>query len=199
MRTLYSSEIAAALCARIARGETLAEIVRAPGMPSRRTVSSWLTGRPEFAAQYRRAKEARTALGIATTGRPTDYSPELVMQICDRMLEGQSLRRICAAEGMPTRSVVLEWLARHPEFRVHYAWAREIQLQILMDEVLEIVDDPTLTPSEKRVRMDGRKVLVAIMMPKKYVARPAAEPLPGKPALSDTELDTYLRAQMDAP
>ena len=49
-------------------------------------------------------------------GRPTDYTLELATLICERMVEGETLRKICADDDMPHRSTVFRWLMRHPEF-----------------------------------------------------------------------------------
>ena len=49
-------------------------------------------------------------------GRPTDYTPELATLICERMVEGETLRKICADDEMPNRSTVFRWLVKHQEF-----------------------------------------------------------------------------------
>jgi Bacteriophage Sf6, terminase small subunit-like len=49
---IYSPEIADELCALLAEGRSLRQITEMPGMPSRRTVTSWLTRYPEFREKY---------------------------------------------------------------------------------------------------------------------------------------------------
>jgi Bacteriophage Sf6, terminase small subunit-like len=77
----------------------------------------------------------------ANCTRPAEYSQELAMQIHDRLVEGQSLRTICADPVMPDRATVSEWLAQRPRFRDICRMARESCAYLLMDDALEIVDD----------------------------------------------------------
>jgi hypothetical protein len=77
-------------------------------------------------------------------GRPSDYSVEIADTICNRLAGGESLRAICANDGMPDRATVSRWLARYEEFRDQYAFARECQADRLVDRILEIARDSTL-------------------------------------------------------
>jgi hypothetical protein len=66
-----------------------------------------------------------TNRGPAKRGRPSAYTPEIVDMICERLMDGESLRPICASAGMPDKATVFRWLACHKEFRGLYGWARE--------------------------------------------------------------------------
>jgi len=56
----YTPELAAAICARMAGGETLTAICREPGMPCHSTVRLWaVEDRDGFSARYARAREAQ--------------------------------------------------------------------------------------------------------------------------------------------
>ena len=55
--TTYSSAIALEICARLAKGEPLAQICRDGHMPASRTVSDWKAAHPEFAADFAHARE----------------------------------------------------------------------------------------------------------------------------------------------
>jgi hypothetical protein len=74
-------------------------------------------------------------------GRPTDYSEELTDAICERIAEGESLRTICTDDGMPNKATVFRWLAKHDEFATKYAHARDVQADLLVDEMTDIADD----------------------------------------------------------
>lgn len=52
----YTEELAEAICLRLAEGESLRSVCRDDGMPCKQTVLRWLSQRPEFRAQYVRAK-----------------------------------------------------------------------------------------------------------------------------------------------
>jgi hypothetical protein len=71
-------------------------------------------------------------------GRPSDYSADIAMRICERLVAGERLGTICADAGMPAKATVYGWLTRNQEFRRLYALARD-----LADEILEIADDST--------------------------------------------------------
>jgi hypothetical protein len=57
---VYSSELAAEICRRVANGETLREICRSPGMPPESTVRWWYLHNFEgFAALYAQARQSQ--------------------------------------------------------------------------------------------------------------------------------------------
>lgn len=104
---------------------------------------------------------------VAKTGRPSGYSEEVAGTICQEIMEGKSLRTICAGKDMPSASTVYAWLGQSPEFQDMYARAREIQADVLADEILEIAD-ADLDPNRARVMIDARKWLAGKLRPKKY-------------------------------
>ena len=53
----YSSKIAAEICRRLAAGEPLAKICRVSNIPTKRTVSNWVNAKPDFAREFRKARE----------------------------------------------------------------------------------------------------------------------------------------------
>ena len=120
-------------------------------------------------------------------GRPTDYSIALTDSICTRLSIGESLRKICSEEGMPSQAVIYTWLNKYPEFLERYARARQEQADTHADEIVAIADEnPVLNPihdSEGNVvdlkidsgyvayqkqRIEARKWTAAKLRPKKY-------------------------------
>src|SRR5215813_2755839 len=73
--------------------------------------------------------------------RRHDYSPEIADLICDRIAGGASLRQICQDANMPAKSTIFVWLEEHEDFASSYTLARQIQIEDLVDEILEIADD----------------------------------------------------------
>jgi hypothetical protein len=57
--TDYSLELTAAICERLAVGESLRSICRDDAMPSMASIFLWLSKHPEFSEQYARAREAQ--------------------------------------------------------------------------------------------------------------------------------------------
>jgi hypothetical protein len=129
--------------------------------------------------------KALTALAVRKTGRPSAYTPAVASAICETLAAGMSLRKLCAQPAMPSMTTVMRWLADEtkPEFRLHYAHAREAQADLLAAEILAIADDSsgdiiidkdgrTRVNNEfiarARLRVDSRKWLASKMVPKKY-------------------------------
>jgi hypothetical protein len=96
---------------------------------------------------------------IAGKGRPTEYTDEIGETICDRIVDGESLRTICADAGMPDEATVLGWVSSHREFRDQYEIARDLAVEALLDETIDIIDDPGGYLVE-RVQANGKVVVV---------------------------------------
>lgn len=73
--------------------------------------------------------------------RPSTFDQERADAICEKISEGESLRKICRADGMPSVATVLRWVGKHPEFKISYDAARGAYEQHLFDELREIADD----------------------------------------------------------
>lgn len=128
-------------------------------------------------------------------GRPSDFSQETADKICERLADGESLRKICDSEDMPNKATVFRWLAAHSEFRDQYAHAREAQADALFDEAIDIADDARNDwmvrhgqdgedlgwkengehISRSRLRIDTRKWMVGKLDAKKYGDKQAVE------------------------
>jgi len=118
-------------------------------------------------------------------GRPTKYSLQIALEICERIADGESLKSICSDERMPKKTAVYEWLLRYKEFSEIYARAREDQADTLADEIHaisdekpeRIVDDKGKTRYDsafvqwQKNRVDARKWVAAKLKPKKYSDR----------------------------
>jgi len=115
-------------------------------------------------------------------GRPTIYSDELVDCICDELMVGRSLRKICEDETMPHISTVMRWIAERDDFCEQYARARQVQAEYLLDELIDIADDSSndyeIVDGQERLnqehiqraklRIDTRKWNIEKLAPKKY-------------------------------
>ena len=100
-------------------------------------------------------------------GRPSTFNAAAAAAICDRIMDGESLRHICTDDAMPNKITVLKWLGQNAEFAAQYARAREEQAEGFADEMQAIADDPILDPADKKVRIDARKWIAAKLKPKK--------------------------------
>lgn len=155
-------------------------------------------------------------------GRPSTYSQEVADAICQRLMDGESLRTICKSDDMPGKSTVFRWLAENEAFRDQYAHAREEQADLYAEQIVEIADeevtmvkrskhqpgasddgdcgevevvfDPTAV-ARNRLRVDARKWYASKLAPKKYgekVQIGGADDLP--PIRQETKVDLDFEA-----
>jgi hypothetical protein len=136
----------------------------------------------------RKSEDAR-AIEAKIIGRPSGFSEALGTVICERLIQGESLRAICRSADMPALSTVCLWLSKHEPFSVQYARAKEIQMEHKLEEIFEIADnsegDITVTDGRAivnheniqraRLRVDTRKWAMSKLAPKKYGDRLVAE------------------------
>lgn len=104
-------------------------------------------------------------------GRPSSYSDALAEVICDRIAAGESMRAICRDAGMPDRVTVLRWLAAHEDFAAKCARARELQADVVDEEIVDMLQDVkmgTLDPQAARVLLAGYQWRASKLAPKKY-------------------------------
>lgn len=125
------------------------------------------------------------------SNRPTTYvkfTDELAEEILTRIAEGESLRSICLDERMPGRKTVMERIVDDESFRSKYARAREIQTEVMVDEMQEIADNGSNDWMERnnaegqaagwvqngeavarsKLRLEQRRWYAEKLLPKKY-------------------------------
>ncbi len=119
-------------------------------------------------------------------GYGSKFTKAIGQHICERMSEGIPLREICRDRGLawPT---VYRWIEAHPEFGEAYQRARDIGMDAIAEECLEIADDgrndfvkrqigdgPELEMlnsehvQRSKLRIETRLKLLAKWNPKKY-------------------------------
>jgi hypothetical protein len=124
------------------------------------------------------------------------FTAELAQSLCERLANGESLRTICAAPGMPDRGTVRRWLAdpEHEEFRRAYnaarlAWADEVFEQIgeLASGARQIAADaearglnPHAAVGALREQMRGLMWIAARLNPARYGDKTAITGADGK-------------------
>jgi len=108
-------------------------------------------------------------------GRPCEYTQEVGDLICERLSDGESLRTICAEDGMPHRATVFRWIAVNDIFRDAEAMADEIvsiadegEHKVLEGDGGTIVVYDSTAVARNRLRIDARKWVASKLKPKKY-------------------------------
>lgn len=117
-------------------------------------------------------------------GRPSLYTDKIAAEICERLASGESLRAICRDEKMPAESTVRSWYVDDLNgFAARYARARDIYLDVMADEILDISDDGSNdwmkrengsvvfdqeAATRSKLRVDTRKWYLSKLAPKRY-------------------------------
>lgn len=133
---------------------------------------------------------------VVKAGRkPMPFDQGACDVICERIAKGSSLRSILRDDdSLPSMPTILKWLAEYPAFALQYAHAREAQADTLVDEMLDIADNKSLDPKDRRVRIDTRKWLAGKMKPKKYGDKTLIGSDPDNPLPEGNKIDVLVLA-----
>ncbi len=104
-------------------------------------------------------------------GRPSSYCEEIAREICDRIVQGQSLRTIAEDPDMPSTSCMMTWMAKYPTFQEHYVRARDTRAHARferLDQVIEDMRNGLIDAHVARVEIDTLKWMCARENVKKY-------------------------------
>jgi hypothetical protein len=106
------------------------------------------------------------------------FSQELFDEICERIANGESLRKICKDDKMPNLTSVWKWLNNNEELSKQYARAKEEQAELFADEITEISDAEmpkdafgkidAAAVNQARLKIDSRKWIASKLKPKKF-------------------------------
>lgn len=96
-------------------------------------------------------------------GRPSKYSPELAKEICERLANGEPLRKICRDDHMPVWSVIYDWMAKDDRLGSSgvglseaIARAREVGQDAIAEQIwLDMHQEPERILSEGGNRIDS--------------------------------------------
>ncbi len=132
------------------------------------------------------------------------YTPEAAGEICRRIANGETLRKICGPKrrpGIPERVTVYNWLNRHPQFMKAYVIARRAQMELYLDEVVEIANGPpeaTRDVPRDRLKVDTRFKLAAALGVLMAPPTPQAEDWAPAPEMDEAARDARIAAIMEA-
>jgi hypothetical protein len=69
---------------------------------------------------------------------------------------------------LPSVCMWWEWLTKDTALTEHLARAREFGIEALLDECIDIADNPAEDPASRRVRIETRMKLAQMLKPRKY-------------------------------
>jgi hypothetical protein len=144
--------------------------------------------------------------------RVSGYSVERGHRICEIIATTpQSLARLCRLPGMPSVATLMRWLRDHEEFQEAYAIAKQFQVDLLVEEMIEIADDSSAdlivtkdgktvcNPSavqRSKLRVEARMWLASKLSPGKY-GNPRSER--AKPLAPPPAAEAEPRSQVALP
>ncbi len=102
--------------------------------------------------------------------RPSKYTKELGEKICSRIAEGESIRTIVKDKDMPSSSSIFRWLLNedYKDFWEQYEKSRNIQAELMFEELIDIADNEEKEVMRDRLRVDTRKWYLSKVLPKKF-------------------------------
>ncbi len=113
-------------------------------------------------------------------GRPSDYTPELANKVCEQISLGNSLKRVCTSDDMPSIATVFNWLHSKKEFLDKYEQAIQERTEAQHEQLLDLGDEAVhlaqnvdfkasnAVVSAVKLKADNMKWVMARMKPKKY-------------------------------
>lgn len=113
-------------------------------------------------------------------GRPTDYNDIIADEICDAIASSEKgLQHLCAQNPhWPTRQQIFVWLRKHAEFADKYTKAKSNQVEVSIDYMQELVNEPhhyiddnhneRVDVGMLRTKIDAIKWQASKLAPKKY-------------------------------
>lgn len=172
----YSRRVADAICGRVAAGEALGRITSEDGMPGRWTVAQWAKDIPAFAEALRRAKQ-EAGRSLKGGGAVSTYCPVTAREICRRVAEGESVKRICEDPDMPSFSTVYLWRRTIPDFAQQLKAARETLAERFCDDGWDLAMQATPeTAYLTHVRLSQLRWMAGILSPRVMKPKPADPP-----------------------
>ena len=107
----------------------------------------------------------------------TKYTPELVERVLEELRQHGSTLKAARACGVD-RSTIVSWCELFPEFEPHYARAKQQGIDALIEDTIEIGDEPPpLTGagmvdngavSHAKLRIETRRWYAERLAPKRY-------------------------------
>ena len=100
-----------------------------------------------------------------------EYSPELGRKVCELIATGMTPSKISELDGMPSADSVYKWCIRHPDFLKIYDEAREKQMEVYSNQIIDLSDNVRADAdcvAKAKLQLHARQWLMGKLKPKKY-------------------------------
>lgn len=107
------------------------------------------------------------------SGRPSDYSEQLVDTFCQRIALGRSVLSVCADHDMPSQDTIYRWRKEKPEFSEKLAHAREERLEAYADRMMalgtRVIEEAEFDPQRCNAAVNAIDKAARLQAPKQRV------------------------------
>ena len=106
-----------------------------------------------------------------------ELTTELTDQICQELMNGQPLTRICSKKELPSLATVNRWITKHPSFAKQITQARKVGCQTYLDKMITELetashkDVPILREKLHHYRWLAQKLLPALYGDKQEIVQ----------------------------
>ena len=178
----YSPKVAAAICARVAAGELLYQVLREKGMPTPQSVGRWRKERTDFGAAL---AAARTACGRTRQGGGVwTYCEGTAQEVFERLCDGESLTAIGADPTMPCLSTLFYWRNRIAGFEDLVQLGMRVRAERFCDDGWAMAEAATTeTAYLTQVRLAHLRWMAGVMAPRTFRPKLVDPPEGPKPQL----------------
>lgn len=101
-------------------------------------------------------------------GRPRDYTPEVADCIVQRIRNGAHYSDLVREELVTNYNNIAAWKEQDPAFKEAVERAQEDRAELWADQLIEIADDSTLDPNDRRIRVETRWKVIGSLLYRRY-------------------------------
>ena len=100
-----------------------------------------------------------------------EQKKDILESICDRLVEGESLRKISMDKNMPSKSTLFKWMEEDEYFRTTIARARDLQAEALFDDMTHLINrmlEEDIDANKIKTAIWAKQWQAGKLKPKKY-------------------------------
>jgi hypothetical protein len=111
---------------------------------------------------------AATDVSIKPKGPPRTYSPEAAQYVVGHIVNGGHISKLIEEGVISCNQNLQDWMKYDEALADAVARAQESRAELWADQLIEIADNPTLAPDDKRVRIDARWKVIGALLHRRY-------------------------------